>query len=458
MTHPLDPQHSVRHIRRRLFALLMQAFGAMVILAIVLLVGLVGIAVSIVSRDDARFRPSLAHVLEAYYMGRGGWAGVEAIVLPESGDTPRLGDGITWRETILLDETGRVLVDRGQTDTALAGQTYSPAGRQVLFPLTVNGTQVGTLVFQRSENYGVLNLFLGLLPIVAAISFFTGVLTLLIGFLLARRVVTPLADVIAAAHAVADGDLSTRVPVSGPGDLRGLSDSFNRMADSLERNDHERRDLLADVAHELRTPLTIIRGKLEGIVDGVYPADETHVAQVLEETYLLERLVEDLRLLTLAESGQLHFDLQPVDLSELARQTADLFAAEASEKNVAISVEAASDLPTVSADPQRLSQVIGNLVSNALRYAPTGGWVTITARGVVGGVELAVSDNGPGVPESDLPKLFDRFWRGEKSRSRAAGGAGLGLAIARQLVEAQGGSISASNVPGGGFQVTFILK
>jgi signal transduction histidine kinase len=179
---------------------------------------------------------------------------------------------------------------------------------------------------------------------------------------------------------------------------------------------------------------------------------------VLEETYLLERLVEDLRLLTLAESRQLHFDRQQVDLSELAQQAADLFAAEASEKGVAITVEAASDLPAVSADSQRISQVIGNLVSNALRYVPEGGRVAITARGVAGGVELAVSDNGPGVPEADLPRLFDRFWRGEKSRSRVGGGAGLGLAIARQLVEAQGGVIAVSNVPGGGLRVAFILR
>jgi len=115
-------------------------------------------------------------------------------------------------------------------------------------------------------------------------------------------------------------------------------------------------------------------------------------------------------------------------------------------------------LASSSADPQRLAQVIGNLVSNALRYVPTGGRVTVTTRGVAGGVELAVSDNGPGVPEADLPKLFDRFWRGEKSRSRAGGGAGLGLAIARQLVEAQGGTISASNVPGGGLRVAFMLQ
>ncbi|MBI5828669.1 MAG: sensor histidine kinase, partial [Chloroflexi bacterium] len=182
-----------------------------------------------------------------------------------------------------------------------------------------------------------------------------------------------------------------------------------------------------------------------------------HVAPVLEETYLLERLVEDLRLLTLAESRQLHFDLKPVDLGEEAERARALFEAEAAEKDIVLTVRAEPGLPPVNADPQRVEQVVGNLLSNALRYVPSKGRVTIEVRRAALGVELAVTDDGPGVPEADLPKLFDRFWRSEKSRGRAAGGAGLGLAIARQLVEAQGGTISAANAPGGGLRVSFVL-
>jgi two-component system OmpR family sensor kinase/two-component system sensor histidine kinase BaeS len=453
MTHTLDPHHSARHIRRRLFTLLMQAFGTVVLLTVLMLAITIVFVVSQALEGGVGFMPDQGRQAEAYYLGRGSWLGVEALVSKESGISE-----FGWERMILLDEEGRVLLDGGKIGTSRVGQLYPPDARAPRFSLVAGGEQIGALVIERSSFGPPLGVLGGLALPVGIISFFTGVLTLLIGFMLVRRVVTPLADVIAAAHAVADGDLTTRVQVRGPGDLRGLSDSFNRMAGSLERNDRERRDLLADIAHELRTPLTVMRGKLEGIVDGVYPADESHIAPVLEETYLLERLVEDLRLLTLAESGQLHFDRQQVDLGELAQQAADLFTAEASEKGVAITVEAASDLQTVSADPQRLSQVIGNLVSNALRYVPEGGRVAITARSVAGGVELAVSDNGPGVPEADLPRLFDRFWRGEKSRSRAAGGAGLGLAIARQLVETQGGAIAASNIPGGGLRVAFILQ
>jgi signal transduction histidine kinase len=194
------------------------------------------------------------------------------------------------------------------------------------------------------------------------------------------------------------------------------------------------------------------------MVDGVYPADEAHVAPVLEETYVLERLVEDLRLLTLAETRQLHFEREPVDLGDLAERAADLFGAEAAEKGITITVRVEPDLAAVNADPQRVGQVIGNLLSNALRYVPERGQVEVAVQRSNGSVELAVSDNGPGVAESDLPHLFDRFWRSDKSRARSEGGAGLGLAIAKQLVEAQAGTITASNVPGGGLRVVFRLN
>lgn len=462
MTHSHDLHASIRLIRRRLFILLMQAFGAVVLLTVVLLLALIGLFVGNAMRGNSQVMPIAGETARLYYLGRGNWDGVEAILLPENSVSLGFEERDLWRHMMLLDESGRVLIDEGRADTPLVGQVYAAGRRDVRFPLRIDSRQVGTLIILNNPlgpAAFVVGLLVSLAFPVGVISFFTGVLTLLIGFLLARRVVTPLADVIAAAQAVAAGDLSARVQVRGPGDLRSLSDSFNRMAEALERSDRERRELLADVAHELRTPLTVIRGRLEGIVDGVYPVDEDHVVPVLEETYVLERLVEDLRLLTLAESRQLHFDLKPVDLGELAGRAADLFRAEAEEKNIRLWVRVDSDVPLVEADPQRVEQVIGNLLGNALRYAPENGQVAITVRRVdaPGGVTLAVRDNGPGVPGADLPKLFDRFWREEKSRGRAAGGAGLGLAIARQLVEAQGGSIAAANAPGGGLEVFFTL-
>ena len=293
---------------------------------------------------------------------------------------------------------------------------------------------------------------------VGGISLALGLFVVAIAFLLMRRFVNPLADVIYAARAVADGKLDTRIAVSGPQELRGLSDSFNEMAGALERSDRERRDMLADVAHELRTPLSVIRGRLEGIVDGIYSADGGQVSLALEQTYLLERLVDDLRLLTLAEARQLQFESKPVDLGNLAQHVVDLFDAEAREKDISLSLNRLSDNLIVSADAQRTEQVIANLVSNALRYIPERGKVWIEIAADDNAVTLSVNDNGAGIPEADLPFIFDRFWRKDKSRSRISGGTGLGLAIAKNLIEAQGGTIAARNLSAGGLQVSVTMR
>ena len=211
--------------------------------------------------------------------------------------------------------------------------------------------------------------------------------------------------------------------------------------------------MLADIAHELRTPLTVLRGRLEGILDGVYKADEKTIIPALESTYLLERLVEDLRLLTLAESRQLHFDKKEVDLIPILKNTIELFNAEANEQNVSLTFENGDEPCLCTLDPQRSEQIFGNLINNALRFVPSGGKVRVILERQPDGITIEINDNGKGVPPEDLPYIFNRFWRKDKSRSRASGGSGLGLAIARQLVEAQGGSISAENNPSGGLSV-----
>jgi signal transduction histidine kinase len=230
------------------------------------------------------------------------------------------------------------------------------------------------------------------------------------------------------------------------------------MTASLEKNDLERRQLLADVAHELRTPLSVLRGRLEGIVDGIYPANDSSVAPALEETYLLERLVEDLRLLTLAENRQLHFELHEVDLVQSVERAITIFTPQARDKGISIALH--TDLPSanVLVDPQRLEQVIGNVIDNALRYVNTqNGNVGITIEKAANGYKVSIADNGSGLPDDEVNRIFDRFWRSEKSRNRAAGGAGLGMAIVKQLVEAQGGKVGAQNVATGGLEIWFIL-
>jgi two-component system OmpR family sensor kinase/two-component system sensor histidine kinase BaeS len=317
---------------------------------------------------------------------------------------------------------------------------------------------VGYLVvapFSIAQRFGFARVIM--VPVVS-VSFILLLFLVIVATLLIRRFVNPLADVIYAARSLAAGKLDTRIPAEGPQDLRSLSESFNEMATALERSDRERRAMLADVAHELRTPLSVIRGRLEGIVDGIYSEDGPQVSMALEQTYLMQRLVDDLRLLTLVETRQLQFDKRDIDLANVIRSVIDMFSAEAQEKNISLSFSEQSGNLTTHIDPQRFEQVISNLVGNAIRYVPDGSRVWVTARGTSHGVQITVNDNGKGIPIEDLPYIFDRFWRKDKSRSRATGGTGLGLAIAKQLIEAQGGTIQARNLPEGGLQVLIGLK
>ncbi len=267
------------------------------------------------------------------------------------------------------------------------------------------------------------------------------------------------AQVMAAADKVAEGDFTVRVLEkegrSGRrhGRFARLARSFNQMTAALQQADEQRRNLTADVAHELRTPLHIIQGNLEGILDGVYEATPEHIQATLEETHLLARLVEDLHTLAQAEAGQLSLHLAPVDITELLADAQTSFSGLAEEKGVKLTVtfEGKPAELTINGDAGRLDQVLGNLVSNALRHTPPGGDVTLHAARLDGMVQIAVQDTGEGIPEADLPFVFDRFWRGDRARSRADGsGGGLGLAIVKQMVLAHHGRVAVSSQPGEG--------
>lgn len=444
----MKPDHTIRAIQRRLFVLLLRAFGTVVLLLAFLILAVTAYFLSYPTRFNPLERLPIIARLETFYRVTGSWDGAEGMFVYESGD-----ESIRKSRPILLDAQGRILLYEGNPEAPQVGQMYASSRGEVRIPLTADGKMVGALVLNTSMIPMHGQLALGVLTPIAFLSVVLGMLTVLIGLLLMRRVVVPLSEVIAAAREVASGDLSARVPATGPHDLRILSDNFNQMAAALQTSDQNRRDLLADVAHELRTPLTVIRGRLEGIVDGIYPPDAGQIVPALEETYLLERLVEDLRLLTLAETGQLRFEAKNVPLDSLAFHAVGLFTAEAEEHGITLNIENHAPGTLVSVDPQRTAQVIGNLISNALRYTPQGGEIRLEVIRKEDQVSLSVNDNGPGVPTENLPRLFQRFWREEKSRARASGGAGLGLAIARQLVEAQGGSIHAENIPSGGLRV-----
>ena len=266
-----------------------------------------------------------------------------------------------------------------------------------------------------------------------------------------RNVTRPVSDLIEATGRLEAGSYGTRVAERGPREMRSLARAFNAMATRLEANESQRKQLLADVTHELRTPLTVMQGNVEALLDGVHPPDAAHIAPLLEETKVLSRLIDDLRTLSLAESGALALHREPVDVGTIARDVAAAFSDQGRRGGVAIT--SAVDGPVaIEADPLRVREVIVNLVANALRYTPAGGSVAIGAQGTAGGVEVTVRDTGIGIAPDAVAGIFDRF-----SRATDSPGAGLGLAIAKSLVEAHGGTIRAVSVPGQGTTIVFTL-
>ena len=291
-----------------------------------------------------------------------------------------------------------------------------------------------------------LDVFRWIVPLSLGLIFLILALVILAIFGL-RRFSRPLDDLLAASDRVAEGDLSVRLEEKGPREIRSVARAFNSMAERLQASDRQRREMLADVTHELRTPLTVIRGEVEGMLDGVYPADEARLKSILEETQLLARLVDDLRTLALAEAGALQLKREPTDVAALVRETVAAFRSAADAKGVTIE-SSGTESPPQEIDPARVREVISNLISNALRYTPSGG----TVRVAYDGLSISVTDSGSGIPPESLPHVFDRFYKSSDS-----GGMGLGLSIAKYLVEAHGGVIRAENAEGGGTRISFTL-
>lgn len=268
-----------------------------------------------------------------------------------------------------------------------------------------------------------------------------------------RRTAAPVGDVMEAADRVAGGDYSVRLQERGPREMRRLARSFNAMAEKLQAGEKQRRNLLADVTHELRTPLSVIRGNLEGLLDGVYPADRAHVEPVLEETRVMSRLLEDLQTLSTAEAGALRLHREPLDPAEMVEDAVAAFRSSAAARGIELGQRVAPDLPLVDADPVRIGEVLSNLLQNSMRHTPAGGSVILDVRlAEDGGIAFWVTDTGPGISAEELPHVFDRFVKASDS-----GGAGLGLAIAKSLVEAHGGGITAESEPGRGTIIRFVL-
>lgn len=285
-----------------------------------------------------------------------------------------------------------------------------------------------------------------------------GGLAFILGLALARQISSPLRLLAAAARRIATGDMTARVKVQSKDEVGQLSVDFNDMADALSRNQQLRRQMTADIAHELGTPLSVIQGNLEAMLDGVIPLTPQQVASLHDQSLLLSRLISDLRQLSLAEAGQLKLNRSPTDLASLVQHTIEAMQPSAQTAGVSLTVSLQPELPKTGADPDRIAQVVHNLLSNAIRYSSEGGRILVNVE-MKGRdlLQVSVSDTGSGILPEDLPRIFDRFYRADHSRTKSTGGAGLGLAIAREIVNAHGGRIWAESQPARGSTFFFTL-
>lgn len=388
--------------------------------------------------------------LSGYYLQQGDWDGIQPFVEQW---------GNLYEQRIILTDANGIVVADSEGD--LLGESYAPdsPGRPLSSPWQT-GT-IGTLyIIPESADVGLISLQI-LFKAIGRFFIWGGLIgvaiALVITFLLSRRILAPVKALTSAAGQLGRGDFSQRVQVKDKGELGEMADTFNFMASDLEQAEQLQRNMVADIAHELRTPLSNLRGYLEAVRDGVIKPDADTIRSLDEEAALLSRLVDDLQELSLAEAGELKLVCQAENIGELIKQTVGGLQAQATIKGLSVSVALPDRLPAVNIDSPRISQVLRNLLENALAHTAEGDAITVTAAQQGNWVEVSVVDTGEGIPAEGLPNIFERFYRVDKSRARTTGGSGLGLTIAKRLVEAHGGTIQAQSEQGKGSRFSFTV-
>jgi signal transduction histidine kinase len=435
-------------MRPRIFSLMLTAFALVIVLGIGGTAAIFSLALVVVDNIQQQFiGPNSAVAREAerlgaYYAAQGSWQGAQPRFQFENGVN-----------AALVDENGVVIGGMLPGIEPMAGPRRGMRAVVRHLPIYADGVEVGQLLITSWTDGGRPTALFDETRIISGMAAAGGgLLVILLGAatVFSRQISRPLRQMGQAAEGLARGERAARAAPVKIRELSGLAESFNRMADALQAADEQRRQLTADIAHELRTPLTVVKGRLEGMQDGIYPADTEQLDGLLQEVALLERLIDDLRLLALADAGQLRFELSDAEPAGLLREAVRSFTPLAVQRGVMLQIDDAAELPPVLIDTQRMMQVIGNLLANALRHTPSGGRVTLRAFRHAGLIRLQVADTGSGIAPADLPHVFERFYRSDRARTRSSGGAGLGLAIARRLVEAHGGTISVDSRPGEG--------
>lgn len=469
-------------LRLRLFlALLLVAILSIVLVALLAGVGTIDQFIRYVTVQDQQEQKAIATVIE-HQIQEGGLDSIDPLagVLKEAyGQEITLtgpegeviyssdGDMVLVEERIVVDSDNEAAPSKPlELNLQNDGQT-----KRVVIPVSdrseeISATTPAASFSDSSEQdfFGSINRIFIITAVVAVI------LAGIISLLLARRIIKPIKELTNAASRLETGDLSQRVTISGSDELGQLGGAFNAMAGSLERQEELRRHMVTDIAHELRTPLANLYGYLEAIEDGLVDPDPQAIRSLMEETSLLNQLVEDLQELSLAEAGELRLAIEPINLEPLIQGSVEALRAAAQAKSIALEVNIPDNLPLVTVDAGRTAQILRNLLNNSITHTPKNGRIIVTAEPgqipfathpspsyAAPYVQIQVQDNGPGIDPDHQPYLFDRFYRADIARARTTGGSGLGLAISKMLVEAQGGEIWLKSIVGEGTAVGFTL-
>ncbi len=392
-----------------------------------------------VSREQAVRYEAQVRILAQYYQIKGGWQGVDEIV-------EKVGKAYNDR-IVLADSEGLIISDTGGDSD---GEKVGDDLKENSVSVGIGNPPVGVLYFRSKRKSSLQKAFLQSVNksvIIGASA--AGAVAILLGIIVSSRIIGPIRAITEASKEMEEGDLEQRVEVGSNDEIGELADSFNSMASNLSEQEKLRQNMVSDISHELRSPLSNIRGYLEGLKDGVLEPDKEVFDSLYQESRLLERLVEDLHDLSMAEAGRLDLDKQKVSLEDLINEAVDSVRKSAEKKDLDLKIDIRDSL-VAELDPERVGEVLRNLLSNAIRHSEEGKQVVVKARDEGEDLVVSVEDSGEGIPEEDIPHVFDRFYRVDKSRNRSTGGSGLGLTIAREIVEAHGGEIWVESVEGEG--------
>ncbi len=412
---------------------------------LIILVSIIGVVVIVRQNTTTAVRAFMVHgsmsdtnelvsALQSHYQTAGTWHGV-GYLLAEQGRGKSQGAGMGHMEMMsnqrlrLSDAEGNIVSD-SESETASGMLTADELENSI--EITVDDKTVGFLFVEGGMGYNRRDeayLVERVMDAAQKAALFAGGVSLLLSMLLAYGILRPVRDLTQAARKLGEGDMSQRVDVGGKDELASLAHTFNRMADSLQNAEETRRSMTADIAHELRNPLAVQRANLEAMQDGLYPLSTQALEPVLEQNLFLTRLVSDLRMLALADAGELKLEQVDIELSKLIHQIVEHYKTQAAAANIELLfIDSSPELKnrTVWADPIRIEQIMGNFISNGLRHTPEGGVVKIELKRMNGEVQVSVLDSGVGIPEEALDHIFERFYRADRSRSRQEGGDRLG--------------------------------